>query len=422
MTKVSKFSPSPKPGSLLTPYRSLSILLPLPISVSSPTLDLLAEVGVLRSFIVPTSKSPNFLSLRSLPLNPFALNFPLPLPLTHFSWCIVLLHPPSLLLFLTSLPSSTLNTDPSELIISGDFNIHFDVPSAPATVALSDLLTCSHLQQHVNFPTHNRGHTLDLLISRTTSSTIDSVEWTIPFLSDHYAIQATLSVHTPSIPSRITKTIRSFRSIDTASFSNDILASNLYSSPPSNLNDYLTLFCSTLTSVLDKHAPLKTISFFPRIHKPFITPSIRAAQTVWSKLETIYRRTRSPSALLNFKNQSRALSKLITSSRRSYFRNLIQTCSNKPRQLWSALNILLSRKPPASLPYSSSDSSLASSFSSFFQDKISKLVLAFSPSLSQPSLTPTSGAPCKTPPLLSVFQPASTAEIQRPSYPPATPP
>src|SRR6476469_5797948 len=306
-----------------------------------------------------------------------------------------------------------LNSDPSELIISGDFNIHFDVPSAPATVALSDLLTCSHLQQHVNFPTHNRGHHLDLLISRTPSSIIDSVEWTIPFLSDHYAIQATLSVRTPSIPSRITKTFRSFCSIDTASFSNDILASNLYSSPPSNLNDYLTLFCSTLTSVLDKHAPLKTISFFPRIHKPFITPSIRAAKTVRSKLETIYRRTRSPSELLNFKNQSRALSKLITSSRRSYFRNLIQTCSNKPRQLWSALNILLSRKSPASLPYSSSDSSLASSFSSFFQDKISKLVLAFSPSLSQPSLTPTSGAPCKTPPSLSVFQPASSAEIQQ---------
>src|SRR6476619_8577410 len=90
-----------------TPYRPLSILLPLPISASSPTLDLLAEVGVLRSFIVPTSKSPNFLFLLSLPSNPFALNFPLPLPLTHFSRCIVLLHPPSLLLFLTSLPSST---------------------------------------------------------------------------------------------------------------------------------------------------------------------------------------------------------------------------------------------------------------------------------------------------------------------------
>ena len=103
------------------------------------------------------------------------------------------------------------------------------------------------------------------------------------------------------------------------------------------------------------------------------------------------------------------MTKLITSSRRHYYRTLIKDRSNKPRHLWSILNSLLSRKSPPSLPNSSSNLSLATAFLTFFQDKISKLILA----LPSNPLPPTTTPPSSTPPSFSFFQPVSTEEIRQ---------
>jgi hypothetical protein len=301
-----------------------------------------------------------------------------------------------------------LNTQPSELIISGDFNIHVDTPTLPTSSSFLSVLDSSHLQQHVHFPTHKHGHTLDLLISRATSNIVTSVSWTFPFLSDHFAIHAILKVPTYSRPPHTTKFTRSLRSIDVSAFSNDILNSPLHSTQPLNLDSYISLFNSTLSSLVDKHAPLKSTSFSPRTQKPYITPIIRAAKSIRSKLETIYRRTRSLADLANFKHQSRALTNLITSSKRHYYRSLIVKHKDRPRQLWAALNSLLSRKSSPTLPITSSFPSLAASFLKFFDDKISKLCLAFNAAPS-PSIHI---HPPRSPPSLQFFQPATTAEIR----------
>ena len=51
------------------------------------------------------------------------------------------------------------------LLIAGDFNIHVDVPGNADSVCLKELLESMGLQQHVNDPTHESGHTLDLIIT-----------------------------------------------------------------------------------------------------------------------------------------------------------------------------------------------------------------------------------------------------------------
>jgi len=169
------------------------------------------------------------------------------------------------------------------------------------------------------------------------------------------------------------KRLPTYHSIDITTFSNDILHSDLYSTTPATLDSYLSLFNSTLSTLIDKHAPLKSISCPARAKKPFITTAIRDQKSIRSKLESIYRRTKFPSDHLNFKAQSRLVSKLITTARRSYFRSLILQHKNNPRQLWSALTSLLSRKPPQTLPTGFSPSELASSFLKFFEGKITKL-------------------------------------------------
>ena len=52
------------------------------------------------------------------------------------------------------------------LLIAGDFNIHLDVSGNVHSVCLKELLESMGLQQYVNVPTHESGHTLDLIITR----------------------------------------------------------------------------------------------------------------------------------------------------------------------------------------------------------------------------------------------------------------
>jgi hypothetical protein len=300
-----------------------------------------------------------------------------------------------------------LVASPCQLFITGDFNLHLDQPHAAGVQSFLSVLETFGLSQLVTFPTHDKGHTLDLLITHTSSDNVTDITWTYPSLSDHYAVLAKFLFPVGLRSSRITKTIRPLSKIDFTQLNTDILSSELYTSPASDLTTYLTTFKSTITQLLDKHAPLKTISCKATPDKPFITPEIKAQKAKRSRLETIYRRTRRQTDHDKYKEQARLVTKLITNSRREHYRSLITKHATKPRNLWNTLNSLLGRSSCHSLPSASSPSALASSFLSFFGDKVAKLQSSLSASATSPHVTPP--AP---PPLLSDFSPATASEVK----------
>ena len=55
---------------------------------------------------------------------------------------------------------------PGNLLIVGDFNYHVDNTTSPETIKFNKILEMFNLQQHVNGPTHKKGHTLDLIMTR----------------------------------------------------------------------------------------------------------------------------------------------------------------------------------------------------------------------------------------------------------------
>ena len=301
-------------------------------------------------------------------------------------------------------------TSPSELLITGDFNFHLDEPADSSVASFLSVLDTFDLKQHVDQPTHQSGHILDLLISRKNSSAISSVYSLNPHLSDHSAIMSAVTIPTFSRPPRTTKLVRNFKSVNIASFSNDILSSSLYLSPATTLDASVSQFQSTLSTLLDKHAPAKRVTCPSNKSKPFITEEIRKAKTLRSKLESKFRNNKTPANKEPFKEQTKLVNKLISQSRRTYYRNLIVTCSSQPRKLWAALDSLLSRKLPTCLPSHTSASVLASAFLQFFNDKITKLCSSLpSSSHSQSPHTP----PTVPPPQLSVFTPATNEEVRR---------
>lgn len=303
--------------------------------------------------------------------------------------------------FLTDVSAS------GDLILSGDFNIHVNNNTCTTAKSFLELLDSFDLINHIHSPTHISNNTLDLLISRHNSNIISDCSVFDPLLSDHYVVKTSLNFISPVRPPYITKQFRKISTIDHCKFSADILASALYTTSPTNLHDYMILFKSTLLQILNKHAPQKVIKVSSKQSKPFITPEIKQEKAKRSRLETKYRKTRALIDLVNYKNQAKIVSQLITNSRRAYFRNLINNSASNPHKLWSALNGFLNRTSSTVLPSSDSSSTLASSFVQFFACKIHRL----SANISCDSLSPHS-PPYIAPPIFSNFPLVTESEVK----------
>ena len=106
-------------------------------------------------------------------------------------------HPPqlSVLEFLQDFTSYWENTITStcEHIFIGDFNIRVDKDEDPNTIIFKDCLESLNLTCKVDFPTHELGHTLDLVILDNASSLISMVNQGC-FISDHSLIYMELMV------------------------------------------------------------------------------------------------------------------------------------------------------------------------------------------------------------------------------------
>jgi endonuclease/exonuclease/phosphatase (EEP) superfamily protein YafD len=75
------------------------------------------------------------------------------------------------------------------LLIVGDFNYHFDVPSGTYTSKIIDMLNMFDLSQHVAGPTHVRGHTVDWVLSRNDNdSLVKSCTVLHTLASDHFCV------------------------------------------------------------------------------------------------------------------------------------------------------------------------------------------------------------------------------------------
>ena len=77
----------------------------------------------------------------------------------------------------------------SKLILIGDFNVHWDCEGDSKRMELATLLNDYDLVQHVKGPTHERGHALDLLITRQEDDLVVSCDIGA-FISDSLQSQA----------------------------------------------------------------------------------------------------------------------------------------------------------------------------------------------------------------------------------------
>ena len=120
-----------------------------------------------------------------------------------------------------------------------------------------DLLASLGPKQHVVGPTHEGGHTLDLVITRQYDRVIKSAPMIDRFISDHAAV---LCKFDSVKPCTAVKEIsyRQLKSVDMDALRADLTTCELCTNGFTDLDVMITCYNSTLSLLLDKYAPLRT--------------------------------------------------------------------------------------------------------------------------------------------------------------------
>ena len=301
-------------------------------------------------------------------------------------------------------------TTAHEFLITGDFNIHLDNLENSNTKLFLSLLDSCNLTQLVNFPTHRCGHTLDVIITATNSTLSPKITHSQISPSDHFPIFTELNIQPPPPPPRTRISFRCIDGIHIPHFVRDIFSSSLIHNPPSSLSDLVDCYNSTLNSLLNKYAPLKTKMVHSRPAKPWFTSQLNALKLACRQLQRIWSRTHSAFDLKCLRSATNKYHAAIIKAKRTFHASTISSSLSNRQKLWNTVNKLLHRGPPDALPDSLHSSKLSDSFASFFSSKIHKIHT----DLLSNSASTSPHIPCPhVPPQFNVFRPASFDEISK---------
>lgn len=168
-------------------------------------------------------------------------------------------------------------------MLLGDFNIHMDNHTLPLTRDFLSCLDSLGFHQFVDFPTHTKGHTLDLICCSGLSPSNCSADDV--HLSDHFVVSFNVTLRLSIIKTPCLISFRNIKdiNIDTLSSSNNILIPNQSPTPDEQVN----LYNNGLHNILDCIAPLKTQSVTLSQSAPWFTPELRSMKAKGCQLERL---------------------------------------------------------------------------------------------------------------------------------------
>ncbi|KAI4800683.1 hypothetical protein KUCAC02_009526 [Chaenocephalus aceratus] len=267
--------------------------------------------------------------------------------------------------------------DFDRLVIVGDFNIHVDNPQDRGAKELFCVLDSYGLTQHVTEPTHNKGHTLDLIISKGLN--ISKVVVTDVALSDHSCVffESSISVHT-SVQKEVTTKrclTENTREMFTQNFSSTLAPANI------SVNELVDHFNSKIKNVIDAIAPIKVKEVTGKKISPWRKAmTVKTEKRECRKAERRWRKTNLQVHFEIYKERLGLYNLELKNARQSFFSDIITKNKNNARALFATVDKLTN--PPVSVASEFLSTRACNDFASFFTDKIQKIRQAVSASAS----------------------------------------
>ena len=156
-----------------------------------------------------------------------------------------------------------LATYNEEVLILGDFNFHLEQPDNTDAQTFLNILRSHGFDSSTNQPTHNQGGWLDVIASRK-SVHIDCIDSGI---SDHKLLLFSYEMLKPPSTYRQLQ-IRCRNILDTEKFISELKLSPLSAATGLDVESVSDLYNSTLSKILDKMIPFKTVRIRERPSDP----------------------------------------------------------------------------------------------------------------------------------------------------------
>ena len=173
-----------------------------------------------------------------------------------------------------------------QLLLVGDLNFHFDNPTSAHTKPTIDLLSATNHQQHVTLATHQKGHIIDVIITRRDEQPIADITCDESVNSDHPAVIFTVPT-THTVQPKRTITVRKLNNFNTQQISHDIACSDLITQQACvSAAEAFSCYNNTLLLILDQHAPARKCNITVKNNA-----NIKAAKAKRKRLEHQYRNT-----------------------------------------------------------------------------------------------------------------------------------
>ena len=258
-------------------------------------------------------------------------------------------------------PIITKNTN-----ILGNLNIHVNNTTLKSSILFNSTLITNSLQQHIKFPTHVHGNTLDLIITRNNSHITSNYSCS-KLISDHYAIKFLINSVTPKRP-RKTITYRKLSLINDIDFSYDL---HLKLSEQSTLQSLENLNTS-LISTLNANAPTKTTTINERSNNEWYTNECAEHKRLLSKHEKLYRKSLSSNDLKNYRNLQHEHNLMLFLAKSEYNANKIINAGHNLK-IFEISNDILERTTKRIFP-DLNDDVCANSFHNFFRLKLQTII------------------------------------------------
>ena len=197
------------------------------------------------------------------------------------------------------------------IVLCGDFNIHVDETSDSNGKRLLRLLQSSQRIHHVSGPTYTDGHLLDLIFTRDNEPVSDVAVG--EFISDHALVTFNIPIAKKPLE-HIIKTVRPWKRFDECAFSEDRRHSTIAN--PSAMHDGMQLeelvdmYDTTLTTLLDKHCPKRTITIRNSLTSPWFDSDCRAERRRVRMLQKRYEKSKNDNDREIWIGAQRAMHKL----------------------------------------------------------------------------------------------------------------
>ena len=220
-----------------------------------------------------------------------------------------------------------------KLLIVGDFNFHFEDLDNSYANRFKEVLATFDLTQHVVGATHSKGHTLDLIITRSDDDLIVDTLVRDTGVSDHFWIESTLQGPKPKTFRKVI-TYRKTKAIDVDSFRGDLHNSGLLKlDSMMKVQDCVTMYNQVLSELLDKHAPAitKTITVHP--DTPWYSEEIDVAKKERRLAEKIWRKSKLTVHREIYMDRRETVNKLLRSAKQNHYNKLITETNDQKRLL-----------------------------------------------------------------------------------------